>query len=109
AVAGGGGVEGGDLVAPGAVEGVLHDRHQLDVGEAGALDVLGQAGGQLAIAEGAVGVLRAAHPGAEVDLVDRHRRVEGVAGPATVHAVGVVPVVVECADDGGGERRHLSG
>ena len=42
AVAAGGGEVAGGLVAPGAVEGVLHDRQEFDVGEAQALDVLGQ-------------------------------------------------------------------
>ena len=38
----------GALVAPGAVERVLHDRHQLDVREAHALHVVGQHRGDLA-------------------------------------------------------------
>ena len=69
----------GALVAPRAVERVLHDRHQLDVGEAHALRVLGELGREVAVAEEAVGMIGRAHPGAEVHLVDRLRRVERVA------------------------------
>ena len=42
-------VEAGDLVAPGAAEGVLGDRHQLDMGEAQVLDVRGELLGELAV------------------------------------------------------------
>ncbi len=44
-------VQPGGLVAPGAVEGVLLDRHQLDVGEAELDHVGNQSLGQLAVAE----------------------------------------------------------
>ena len=44
-------VEAGDLVAPGAAEGVLGDRHQLHVGEAQVLDVRGQLLGELAVGQ----------------------------------------------------------
>ena len=64
------------LIAPAAVERVLADRQQLDVGEADLLEVLDQLVGQLAVAEEAVAFLDLALPGAEVDFVDRDRAVE---------------------------------
>ena len=51
AVAAGGREVAGGLVAPGAVEGVLHHRHELDVGEAHPLAVLGEHRGDLAVAQ----------------------------------------------------------
>ena len=60
------------LVAPGAVERMLADRQQLDMGEAHVLDVGDQLVGELVIGEEAVAVL--APPGAEMHLVDRDRR-----------------------------------
>ena len=72
----GGRVQPDRLVAPGAVEGVLVHRHQLEVGEAVLHRIRDQALGQLAVAEpAAVGV---ALPGAKVHLVDADRRIERV-------------------------------
>ena len=75
------GEEAGDLVAPRAVERVLHHRHQLDVGEAEAGCVVGEQRRQLAVAERPVGVLGAAPPRPEVALVDRDRGVERAPRP----------------------------
>ncbi len=95
------------LVAPRPVEGVLHDRQELDVGEARLLDVVGEERGHLPVGQPAVALLGHAAPGAEVDLVDRDGAVEPVrAGPAR-HPVGVAPLVVEVPDDRGGARRGL--
>ena len=55
-----------DLVAPGAAEGVLGQRHELDVGEAGRDDVVDELVGQLAVGQ-------ALPPRAGVHLVDAHR------------------------------------
>ena len=73
AVAGGGGVVPGDLVAPRAAERVGHHREQLDVGEPHVLAVGRQLVGQLRVGERAVVLQRVQPPGAEMDLVDRHR------------------------------------
>ena len=51
AVAAGGGVPAGDLITPGAIEGMLGDRHQFDVGESPFLDVRDQAIRQLGVGE----------------------------------------------------------
>jgi hypothetical protein len=69
----GGGVVAGHLVTPGRAVRVLHDRQELDVGEAQIGDVVHQVLGEVQI-----GV--ALPPRAEVDLVDAHR-------PAAVQAV----------------------
>ena len=51
AVAAGDGVVADGLVAPGAVERVLGDGHQLDVREAHVLDIIHQLVGQLAVGD----------------------------------------------------------
>jgi hypothetical protein len=75
---GGSGRKAGHLVAPRAVERVLGDGHQLDVGEAHLHDVVGQLRGELPVGERPAGRPRASLPGAEVHLVDRQRPVEPV-------------------------------
>ena len=60
-----------DLVAPRAAERVLHDRHELDVGEAEVGDVVDEAVGHLLVGVRAAAVVLL--PRAEVHLVDRHR------------------------------------
>ena len=77
AVAAGGREVAGGLVTPGAVKGVLHDRHEFHVGKAQALDVLGQQGRQFPVGEEAVALFRHPPPGAQVHLVDRHGRRPG--------------------------------
>ena len=72
AVASGGGKIAGRLVSPRAVEGMLHDRQQFDVGEAQLVHVFRQARRHLAIGQGTVVLFRHAHPRAEVHFVDRH-------------------------------------
>ncbi len=58
---------------------MLGDGQELDVREAHLEGVVGQLGGDLAIAQGAVALFRHAHPATKVDLVDRHRRGERLA------------------------------
>ena len=62
----------GGLVSPGTVERMLHDRQELDVGEAHLVDVFGESRRRLAIGERAVVFFRHAHPRAEMDFVNRH-------------------------------------
>ena len=50
-VTAGGGIPTRHLIAPGAVEGMLGDRHHLDVGEAPLLDVGNQAIGEFGVGE----------------------------------------------------------
>ena len=80
-------VVGGDLVPPGAAEGVLGDRQELDVGEPQGADVADQLVGQLAVAQ-------PLPPGAEVHLVDAHRLVVQVLGGPRGDPLLVAPDVV---------------
>ena len=100
-VAPGGGEVSRDLVAPGAVEGMLHHRHQFHVGEAELLHVGDETIGELPVGE--PGAVLPAHPGPEVDLVDGEGALEGLPRPALLHPRLVVPRVgVEIHDP----RRH---
>ena len=67
AESGGRRVEAGDLVAPGAAEGVLGDRHELHMGEAEVADVSRQQLGELTVRQ-------PWSPGGQMDLVDGERR-----------------------------------
>src|SRR5690606_22326754 len=55
----------------------------------------------------AMAVLGHAHPGAEVDFVNRDGRVRRVLALALAHPLVVAPGVGEVPDDGGGARRLL--
>ncbi len=108
AEAGGGSEVADHLVAPAPAERVLHDGQQLDVGVAHLGDVGHQRVGQLPVGEPAV--VRPAHPGAEVDLVNRNRLLQPVGlGPAG-QPLAVVPLVfADVPDHRGRLRRHLGG
>ena len=95
-----------DLISPGASEGVLGDRHQLEVGVAEPGDVLDQLLRQLAVPEGPPPLPAA--PGAEVDLVNGNRLPQPVALAAAAHPVVVAPLESgDVADDRGGARRRF--
>src|ERR1700691_748068 len=64
------------LISPGTVERMLHDWEQLDVSESQPIHMVGQSGRDLAIGERTVVFLGDAHPGAEMNLIDRYRRVQ---------------------------------
>src|SRR5262245_18080929 len=72
--------QSGRLITPRAVEWMLGDRHQLHMGKAHVCGVRRKLLGQLAIGEPAMALLGPAPPGAEMYLVDRHRRVACVGG-----------------------------
>ena len=76
AVAAGGGKVARHLIAPAAVEGILHDGQQLDVGVAHLGDVGDQLVGQLGVVVGQAALLHL--PAAGVHLVDVHRPVDDV-------------------------------
>jgi hypothetical protein len=100
------GEEAQRLVAPGAVEGVLGRRQELDVGVAHLGDVGDQFVGELPV--GVVGAVGVPSPGAEVDLVDCHRGVEGVLLGATLHPGRITPLVaIHVVDHGGGAGEPL--
>ncbi len=82
----GGCVEAGDLVAPGAAEGVLGDRHQLHVREAQVGHVGRELLGQLTVGE-------AGAPGRQVDLVHGERGLVHGYAAAPPHPLLVPPLV----------------
>ena len=99
------------LIAPRSRERMLHDRQQLDVGEAQIPDVGRQALGELAIGQVAVAFLGHPRPRSEMHLVDRHRLVEpfAVRLPRR-HPVVVLPLVAaDVAHDRRRQRRRLEG
>ena len=98
-----------DLVAPGAVEGMLHHGHELHVGEARVLEVLRKIGGHLAVGERTVVLLRHPSPGADVELVHGIGRLERIPRVPVLHPFVVAPLVREVPDHGGGAGRRLPG
>ena len=93
AVAGGRREIAGRLVAPRAVERMLGDRHQLDVGESLIARVLGERQRDVAISRQLCGVPPS--PRSKMHLVDRNRRIERVVRFAVPHPRRVLPRVVE--------------
>ena len=87
------------LVAPTAVERMLRDRQELDVRVAHLGDVVGQPWRQLAIAQPAVLFLGQAHPGAEMDLVDRQRCGQIVGAATSGHPFLVAPGIPRELED----------
>ena len=71
--------EAGDLIAPRTGERVLHDREELDVGEAHRPRILGERLGHLPVVQRPT-LIVVPTPRTEVKLVDRHRRVRGLEG-----------------------------
>jgi len=70
AVAGGGGEIAEGLVAPGGVEGMLHDGEKFDMGIAHLEDVGNELCGEFAVGEPAIVFAGDAAPGAEMNFVD---------------------------------------
>ena len=106
-VAVGGSKVAGDLVAPGGVVGVFHDRQELDMGVAHILDVGDELRGQLFIIQVAAVVVPL--PGSGVDLVDIDRPADG---GLLCHAGAVGAVMpaeaVRRVDDAGGLRQRAA-
>ena len=81
---------------------MLHHGHQLEVGESGSLDVIGEASGQRDVLERTL-----LGPRSEMTFVDRHRSREGVVVRSRPHPLAVTPGVFEVPDDRGGIGRRL--
>ncbi len=96
----GGGEVRRDLVAPGTAVRMLHDREELDVGEAQVAEVRHQLVGDLAVGEVSL-------PRSEVHLVDRHRLANRLSSGALGHPVAVSPGVRRLVDHRGRRRRDL--
>ncbi|MFK4686340.1 hypothetical protein ABIF39_008097 [Bradyrhizobium diazoefficiens] len=96
-------IEAGRLIAPGAVERVLADGEEFEMGEPHVAGIGRQLLGQLAVGEPFIVAL--APPRAEMDLVDRHRRrqrIDAVRRRARPRQVRLVE------HDGGRLRTHLA-
>jgi hypothetical protein len=98
----GGRVVGRHLVAPRATERVLGHRQQLDVGEAGLVEVVDELVGHLAVVEARL-------PRAQVHLVDAHRLGVRRARGAGRHPLAVAPLVAGVVHHRRGGRRDLGG
>src|SRR5258705_10142138 len=108
AVAAGGGKIADGLVAPGAVEGMLHDGEQLDVGIAEFLYVGDELIAQFAIGEPAAAFFWDAAPGAEMDFVDGDGFLEPIRLGALGNPRGVIPLIgIQVGDDRTGLRAQL--
>ena len=98
AVAAGGGVVTGHLVAPGAVVGVLGDGHELHMGVSHVAAVVRQRVRQIAVIDAALQIL----PGARMDLVNAHGSGHEVPPGASLQKIPVAPGVLFPAPDHGG-------
>src|SRR5207249_11566512 len=107
-IAAGGSEVPGRLVAPGAIKRMLHDGHEFHVGETQALDLRGQFGRNLAIAQRTMLLFRDAHPGAQVHFVDGDGAGEAVALAPPPHPLLVSPKVVQVVDHRGCLGRYLA-
>ena len=97
------------LIAPGAVERMLHHRHQLDVGESHFLHIRDESVAEFAVAEEAVAILGDPLPRPDVDLVDAHRAVVLVDARAAVHPVLVTPLVAAEVENHAAGLRSMLG
>ena len=96
------------LVAPGRIERMLRDGHQLDMSEAHPGRIRHKLIGEVVVAQELVVVL--APPGAQMHLVDAHRPVARIGAAALGHVDTIVPLepIGPCHDRGRG-RPHLAG
>ncbi len=92
------------LIAPRAVERVFRDRHELDMGKAHFGDIGDEFGGKLAIAQISAVLGQPAAPRAEMNLIDRDRRLAVVALPASRHPRAVMPHMARRIGD---DRRRI--
>ena len=67
------GVEAGDLIAPGTIEGVFRRRHQLDMSEAHLHAISGELLAEFAVIQDAATLFGYAAPGGQMHLIDGHR------------------------------------
>jgi len=100
--------EAGDLVAPGTEKGMLHHRQEFHVREPERAHILHQQRRELEIAQRAMVIAGVASPGAEVNLVDRHRGGEPLRMGSLGQPARVAPVVAQVPDDRGRVGRNLA-
>ena len=80
-----------DLISPGAVEGVLGNADQLDMGIAELLQILYDAVSEFSVVIEPVSAVRMFHPRTDMALVDRQRLLIGVLFAALVHPARIRP------------------
>ncbi len=95
------------LIAPGRIKRMLHDRQELDVGEAHVAGVGGQPRRDFAVGQQAPRVLGRALPRAEVHFINGHRRLDPLPTAAGRHPLAVLPHVRRRGDDRPGARGYL--
>ena len=81
------------LVAPGTIEGIFAQRHELDVGIIHLFDIIDQLGRDIAVRQHFA--VFAAAPRAEMDFVGQHGLTVRIVSTAAVHPFLVAPRVVE--------------
>ena len=86
---------------------MLHDRHQLHVGESHVEGVFGELDGGVPVAQWLFPPFQAPSPGSEVYLVDRDRGIQTDAVPAMRHPFAIRPVVVQIPYPGSGSGGQL--
>ena len=98
-----------DLITPGTVEGVLRDTHQLNVGIAHFLQILGDGMGKVTVIIKTVFLLRVrmTHPAANVALIDRDRTAILPEGGTLLHPHTVCPADRSDVSDHGSGTRPL--
>src|SRR5439155_3745052 len=98
------GEEPRNLIPPGSVEWMLHDRAKFHVRENHLLQIGGQARGKFAVREGTISFFGYPPPRAQMQLVNRYGRFQPVFVGARRHPVLVVPDIVQIPYDRAGQR-----
>src|ERR1700733_6086269 len=83
----------GCLVSPRTIEGMFHDREELNVRKSGVMDIVGKKRGKVAIGQPAITFRRYSLPRAEMHFVDRHGRIQRVVFRPARHPRFVVPSI----------------
>ena len=97
----------GRLIAPRAVKWMLHQREKFHMGETEAMDVLGQAWRNFAIAQRAISFFRHPHPGAQVDFVDGDRTFQRAPFVTISQPLVILPFVTDVPNQRGSLRFGL--
>ena len=106
----GGCVIADDFIAPGAIEGVLHDGEKLDVRIARLLHIVGELHGHFPVSQRTVSLLRHPPPGAEMDFIDGDGAPQAISICAVRHPLAISPRIgAEVPHPGGGLRADFRG
>ena len=103
----GSGIVASCLIAPGAVEGMLTQRHKLYVGIIHILHIVNQLVSQFPIGQGLA--LSIPPPGAKVNLIGQHRLAIGLSPLLAFLPLLILPLImIHIKDTGSGSRWHLA-